>query len=254
MYDEKELEKSWLISYSDLFTLLFVIIVIVAAAHSSRLSAQMENVKKAEAAQQESMKTAIASKEILDLQKLQLQREVAQLEAKRDALVSMGSQPQTAAQEQQTEDTAPLASETVKGQLAEALKTMNVPFTETEEGISIRLAENVTFSSGSAELKEEGAQQIDAIATVLQRFEQPVRIEGHTDDQPIVHSSYPSNWELSGARAFAVMRRLVDHDGLPAARFVVAGLGDSKPLVDNSNEENRALNRRVEIIIVTREP
>ncbi|MCK9909485.1 OmpA family protein, partial [Microbacteriaceae bacterium K1510] len=138
----------------------------------------------------------------------------------------------------------------LKLQLTAALQEMNVPFEETGEGLMVRLPEKVLFNSGSAELEMEGKKTIASLAEVLQRFPQRVRIEGYTDDVPVKHSKYNSNWELSAARAISVMREMVDSHGLPASRFMVAGWGAYKPLVDNSNEENRARNRRVEIVIL----
>lgn len=83
LYDEKELEKSWLISYSDLFTLLFVIILIVAAAHSAKLKTDMQEIKQEEARQQESLQKVHESLDLLNIQKLELQRQVHELEARR---------------------------------------------------------------------------------------------------------------------------------------------------------------------------
>ncbi|MGF9823811.1 OmpA family protein [Brevibacillus agri] len=114
----------------------------------------------------------------------------------------------------------------------------------------IRLPEKILFASGSADLQEQGKEVVGTVARVLQRYEYKVRIEGYTDDVPISRSAYKSNWELSSARAIAVMREMVDAYSLPASRFTVAGLGEYRPLVDNSNEENRARNRRVEVIIL----
>lgn len=244
LYDEKELEKSWLISYSDLFTLLFVIIVIIAALHTSKIQERIDEAKKAEARQQQSVQEAAASKDLIELQKLQLQKEIGLLESKRDALVTQVKPPKT-----ETDDVK-RNMDSVKLQLAAALQEMNIPFEETGEGLMVRLPEKVLFSSGSAELESEGKKTIAALAEVLQRFPQRVRIEGYTDDVPVKRSKYSSNWELSAARAISVMRGMVDDHGLPASRFTVAGWGEHKPLVDNSNEENRAKNRRVEIVIL----
>ncbi|MFY0543175.1 OmpA family protein [Brevibacillus sp. H7] len=244
LYDEKELEKSWLISYSDLFTLLFVIIVIIAAAHSAKIQVKLDEVKKAEADQQATLEESHKTVDLLTLQKLQLEREIHLLEAKRRELVSsieaIGNRP----------DEAQRDMDTVKTQLSSALQELNIDFEETGEGLMVRLPESVLFASGSAELEEKGKSIVGTIAGVLERFSHRVRIEGYTDDVPVVHSPYRSNWELSSARAIAVMREMVDGHGLPASRFTVAGMGEYNPLLDNSNEQNRARNRRVEIVIL----
>jgi len=252
-YDEKELEKSWLLSYSDLFTLLFVIILIIAAAHSSSIEARLDEVKKAEAKQQAELKEAVESKDILSLQKLELQRDIAFLEGKRDGLLKETNTPLPSQQQQQakTEESKNDSDmDTVRNQLAAALQELNVSFEETPQGLMVRLPENILFTSGSAELGEDGKEAIGNIAGVLSRFQHHVRIEGYTDNVPVKNSKYSSNWELSSARAIAVMREMVDQHGLAASRFMIAGWGEYNPIVDNSNDENRARNRRVEMVIL----
>ncbi|MGC5324865.1 OmpA/MotB family protein [Brevibacillus sp. SYSU BS000544] len=244
LYDEKELEKSWLISYSDLFTLLFVIIIIVAASSSSQIQSKIEQSKKAEEAEKQSIQEAAKSRDILQIQKLELQREIAQLEGKRKSLV------ENIREMKADEKIADPNWETAKAQLAVALQEMNVHFEETSEGLMIRFPEKVMYASGSADLSDKGKQAVTNVAKVLQRFTYKVRIEGYTDDVPISNSQFRSNWELSSARAISVMRELVDSNGLPASRFMVAGWGEYHPIVDNANAENRAMNRRVEMLIL----
>ena len=76
-------------------------------------------------------------------------------------------------------------------------------------------------------------------------------IEGHTDDQPIRNEHYPSNWELSAARATKIVRYLIVKHQIPASRLTAVAYADQKPLVANDNEEDRARNRRIEVMIVT---
>ena len=254
-YDEKELEKSWLLSYSDLITLLFIIVLIIAAASSSSIRAEREQAKKEAEEQQQQLEQVHESLDLLNLQKLELQREVNELEARKNALVGedAASGAQTPGQPQPSVGSSEGGErdmETVRTRLSSALAELNLDFEETGEGLRIRLPETILFASGSAELQEEGQQVVATVAEVLRGFSHYVRIEGYTDDVPIGRSPYASNWELSAARAIAVMREMVDEHGLPATRFTVGGWGEHKPLVDNSNEENRARNRRVEILIL----
>lgn len=249
-YDEKELEKSWLLSYSDLFTLLFVIILMIAASYSATLETRLDEVKKAEAKQQDELKEAVESKDILSLQKLELQRDIAFLERKRDGLLNETNTVPPSKQPAVEENVNEQDMGTVKSELAAALQELNVSFEETPEGLMVRLPESILFASGSAELQEDGKEAIGNIAKVLSRFRQNVRIEGYTDNVPVKNSRYSSNWELSSARAISVMREMVDLHGLSASRFMVAGWGEYNPIADNSNEENRARNRRVELVIL----
>ncbi|UFJ40034.1 OmpA family protein [Brevibacillus humidisoli] len=244
LYDEKELEKSWLLSYSDLISLLFVIIVIIAATSASQFESKLREVKQAEAEQQTALQETIKSKDILELQKLELQREIALLEQRQQQLVADIEAVRT------VEEDASKRLDIVRSQLAAALHEMNVQFEQTPEGLMIRLPENVLFTSGSAELQETGRQVIASVAGVLQRFPHLVRIEGYTDNVPIANSRYRTNWELSAARALSVMREMVDQHQLPPSRFIVAGLGERNPVADNTTAANRARNRRVELVIL----
>ncbi|CAI8998061.1 chemotaxis protein MotB [Brevibacillus sp. IT-7CA2] len=252
LYDEKELEKSWLLSYSDLITLLFVIVIIIAATQTKSIQAQKDEVQKEKA----SLEQVHESLDLLNLQKLELQREVYQLEARQKELkgekVKEGSEDTVNVPKPPMgiSDSSERDMETVRNQLSSALAELNLDYEETEEGLRIRLPETILFTSGSADLQAQGKQVVGTVAGVLKRFEHKVRIEGYTDDVPISRSTYQSNWELSSARAISVMREMVDAHSLPASRFTVAGLGEYKPLVDNSNAENRSKNRRVEIVIL----
>ncbi|WP_126428719.1 OmpA family protein [Brevibacillus marinus] len=243
-YDEKELEKSWLISYSDLISLLFVIIVIIAATSSSHIDSKLREVEQATSEQQAALREAIESKDMLELEKLKLQREIALLEQRQRQLAAQIEAVRT------EEDDASKRLDIVRNQLAAALDEQNIQFEQTPEGLMIRLPENILFASGSAELRASGKAVIASVAEVLQRFPHLVRIEGYTDNVPITSGWYRSNWELSAARALAVMRELVDEHQLPASRFLLAGLGELNPVADNTTEENRARNRRVEMVIL----
>lgn len=254
-YDEKELEKSWLLSYSDLITLLFIIVLIIAAASSTSIQAERAAAKKEVEQQQQQLQQVHESLDLLNLQKLELQREVIQLEARKNALVQEEAESGTETPDKPeppvgSVDSGERDMETVRTRLSSALAELNLDFEETGEGLRIRLPETILFASGSAELQEEGKQVVATVAEVLRGFSHLVRIEGYTDDVPIGRSPYRSNWELSAARAIAVMREMVEVHELPATRFTVGGWGEHKPLVDNSNEENRARNRRVEIMIL----
>jgi len=88
------------------------------------------------------------------------------------------------------------------------------------------------------------------VAAVLSKEELPIEVEGHSDDIPIATAQFPSNWELSSARASSVVRMLIDN-GVPAKRLAVVGLASNQPLVPNDSPENRARNRRVTITIMS---
>jgi chemotaxis protein MotB len=115
--------------------------------------------------------------------------------------------------------------------------------------IIIRVREQGSFPSGSAELRRQFVPVMASIRTVLKKVEGKVSVEGHTDSVPIATRVFRSNWDLSSARALSVAHELLKGGVLDSNRFMVTGFADAKPLKANDNEANRAKNRRVEIVI-----
>lgn len=119
----------------------------------------------------------------------------------------------------------------------------------TASGIHIRMGDRVLFDVGKAKIKHQAFPILKEIATILQGSPKEVYVEGHTDNVPIHTAKYPSNWELSSARAMSVIRYLHDVEGIDAATLAAVGHGEFRPLVPNDSYANRARNRRVEIFI-----
>jgi chemotaxis protein MotB len=130
-------------------------------------------------------------------------------------------------------------------------QTPSVQVGSDKDGIVIRLSGSYLFDSGRAELKPNSLGILDTIAAELRALPNDVRVDGHTDSTPIDSPRYPTNWELSAARAITVTRYLSESAGIPAARLTAAGYGEYRPLVPNDTREHRALNRRVEIHILS---
>lgn len=118
-----------------------------------------------------------------------------------------------------------------------------------EQRLVMRLSEAVLFEKGSAEIMPGSLVLLQEIGIVLSKSSLQISIEGHTDDLPIHTKRYPSNWELSTARAVTVLRFFVGQCGVSPAQISAIGFGQYRPLVPNSNKANRAKNRRVEIIV-----
>lgn len=124
-----------------------------------------------------------------------------------------------------------------------------------ERGLVIALvADNILFRNGSAELETEGRLVIDAIAPVLRDVTVPLEVEGHANHLPLTGGAlYPSNWELSAARAAGVARHLIEGNGLDAARLSATGYSDTRPVVDVDDPNAIARNRRVEVVVLSDE-
>ena len=116
--------------------------------------------------------------------------------------------------------------------------------------IVINLPNNVLFNSGSANLNAEGKKALAQIGDVLKQFsDRRFQIEGHSDNVPIKSARFPSNWELSTARALAVVHLLTEM-GVTPENVSAAGFGEFRPRADNETEEGRQLNRRIEIVML----
>ena len=122
--------------------------------------------------------------------------------------------------------------------------------TLTEEGLMIRIKETALFPSGSAELANESQLIVPVVAGLLAAIPERVIISGHTDNVPIATEQYPSNWELSSARAMTFMKALfASNASLNPARFSAIGYSEYRPVASNETEDGRRRNRRVEIMI-----
>ncbi|HLH79191.1 MAG TPA: flagellar motor protein MotB [Chthonomonas sp.] len=112
------------------------------------------------------------------------------------------------------------------------------------------LTDGLLFKSGQATLQPQSLPLLHQIAGLLRVLPNDVVVEGHTDDRPIHTLQFASNWELSAARAGAVVRDLILREGLPIRRFSAAGYADTRPLYPNDTPQHRARNRRVEIVLL----
>jgi len=125
----------------------------------------------------------------------------------------------------------------------------NISVLSDERGVVIRVLDKAFFDEGKAELKDGAKNALDKIVPIIKGVENHIRIEGHTDNVPISTSEFKSNWELSVRRATEVVRYLVEKRGLPPERISATGYAEYRPIAKNTSPQNRALNRRIEIIV-----
>lgn len=135
-------------------------------------------------------------------------------------------------------------------ELADAVESGRLDIAEDVRGLVLSLPVEATFASGSADVQPDARALIARLAAALQPLGNAVRIEGHTDDLPIHTPRYGSNWELSTARASAVVAFLIDTAHVSPARLSAAGYGEFHPRVPNDSTVNRARNRRVDIVVL----
>ena len=140
-----------------------------------------------------------------------------------------------------------------EAELLPEIESGKVTISIEPRGLVLSLSESALFAPGRAELGSEARGIMRKVGRTLARNARPVRLEGHTDDTPIRTKKYPSNWQLSTARAIAVLQFLVNESSLPVGRLSAAGYGEYQPLVPNISVQNRAKNRRVDIVVLTAE-
>ena len=134
--------------------------------------------------------------------------------------------------------------------LAPLVSKGQVSVIQSGRGIVLDLNVRALFHEGDATLQSQAAHTLSEVAKVLQPGDLAIQVEGHTDNVPIRTPQFPSNWELSSARASSVVRLFIS-EGVDSKRLTAAGMAENQPLVPNDTPENRAKNRRVTVTILT---
>ena len=141
-----------------------------------------------------------------------------------------------------------LASNSIDGQKLSEFISAN----KSEEGIVLTIKDIVLFDSGSAEIKDNAKNLLDKLAPLIENKGSDIRVEGHTDNvQLSAESKYKDNWELSTARASQVVAFILEENIIDASKVSVAGYAEYKPVAENNSAENKAKNRRVDIILIS---
>jgi chemotaxis protein MotB len=235
-HHEEHADETWLVPYSDILTLLLALFIVLFA------SSQVDQKKFDEMRESFSMAFSTGSPALLD--------------SMRTVQQSQESAPSPSDQQMRekafTQETAQLAE--VKRQIDRYIMdnglTGDLQTILTDEGLMIRIKENAIFPSGSAALLPESRRFGEQIAKMLLPLSQKVVVSGHTDNMPINTYEFPSNWDLSAKRAVNFMKFLLAQEKLQPERFSAIGYGEYRPLSANDNEDSRAKNRRVEVMVV----
>ena len=252
--EERENHERWLVSYADMITLLAALFIVLFAM--SRLDvAKFQAFAKAlrqglggdVGAFQDSGKSPLGSSAgVVDAPSLGgMALSPRQLGAAR---LLFADQAQQAASEQKAALSA--AKQSIQTALDAQHLSDSVTFRTDARGLIINIVtDQVLFDLGSAQISPAGRKILDALAPTLRNLPNQMGVEGHTDNQPVL-GGHGTNWELSTARATAVLRYLVERQQLPATRVYAAGYGEQRPLVPNDSAAHRATNRRVEIVVL----
>jgi chemotaxis protein MotB len=224
----------WLVSYADFITLLFALFVVLFAA-SRHSNQSLQRVARAVHSGFRAMGSAPGSAVRPALPRA---RAVVAVPA---AVPVPGPRvsPAMAALQQQ-----------LAAALSDSLADGEIAMHQTPQGLVISLRELGFFDSGEAVLLPGAAQKIERVGRILMSRNLSLRVEGHSDNQPIDNANFHSNWELSAARAMTVLLLLVDDAHYDPTRIAMAGYGAYRPVADNATAAGRRLNRRVDLVVL----
>ena len=245
-YEEHENLDRWLVSYADFITLLFAFFVVmysVSQVNEGKYRVMSDSLVNAFKA------TPTSASPIAPVLRIDASNVVQSPTLKQTIFVRKPDPAQDANQKKQKEKMKGVAEEILKA-MEPLVKEGHVKVSQSVHGIAIEINASVLFASGQAALEPGSTKALRAVGGVLAKVPNDIQVEGFTDNTPINTAAFPSNWELSTARASSVVRLLAE-SGAPTARLVAVGYGEFRPVDTNSTPEGRARNRRVTVMILS---
>jgi chemotaxis protein MotB len=247
-HEEHENHERWLVSYADFITLLFAFFVVmyaISSVNEGKYRVMSDSIV-------EAFKNAPTSEKVIYIPGAPPQKsETGGTLVKPITLKSQPTPEELTAQKEK--DVRRQNMRSVAGSLLNVMEPLvkggQVKVTESNRGIAIEINASLLFPPAQAVLNSDSINVLTAVAKVLANDTHQVQIEGHTDNLPIASAIFPSNWELSSARASSVTRLFVEN-GVAANRIVVIGYADNRPVDTNDTPEGRARNRRVTVMIL----
>ena len=253
-------EERWLLTYADMITLLLALFIVLFAISTIN--------------QKKFLALALGLKESFDpkpgilpahnglLQQASLSQTAGTQMSQQFKVVTTTTVPQNQSQNPANAGSSPTTTippsqlDALQKQIQDALTKAGlqvyVSLQTTTRGLVVQiLADKVFFATGSADLGPIGNRVVDTVSTVLKNDSYNINVEGYTDNQPLIGGIYGSNEELSAVRAVNVVLRLENTDGINANRLSATGYGDTHPVAPNTSPQNMALNRRIDIVILS---
>jgi chemotaxis protein MotB len=230
---EEHIDESWLIPYADILTLLLALFIVLFAAsniNQAKYEAIMKSFKSEFTGTKIDSKSAGLSPTPSSTEKQLPAQTVTPTEEKKDPELDQLKQK--------------LAKYIADNHL-QAIVTLE----DTKRGVEISLKDFILFDSGKADLKVSSFKTLDALVGLIKTVQNPINIEGHTDNVPIGNAAFASNWELSAARAASVLHYF-ESKNIAENRLQFTGYGEFRPLFANDTAYHRQANRRVNIVIL----
>ncbi|MEK7845062.1 MAG: flagellar motor protein MotD [Pseudomonadota bacterium] len=238
--------ERWLVSYADFITLLFAFFVVMYAISSINegkyriLSHSLVNA----------FKSNNSSSDVVVHQSTELMFDNDHRTQQADSIKLIDDLKALKIKKQEKMKSM---AKNILHALESLVKDGQVKVTQSSSGITVEINASVLFSPGQAKLAENSSLTLQAVAHVIKEQKHEIHVEGHTDNLPIHTESFPSNWELSTARASSVIRLFVEN-GVEPHRLTAIGYGENRPIETNETPEGRKRNRRVTIMILSTDP
>jgi chemotaxis protein MotB len=236
-HEEHENHERWLVSYADFITLLFAFFVVmysISSINEGRYRTVSESIKAA----LNPLSNHSGENRIINVGEAKsVQKGRNPSDAKLAVLRRVSQQIQT-----------------ISDQPMKDLVALITVVQSVNGDIVLTIPDQLLFNSGEATIRQDALPFLKGLAEAMLELDRHVRVEGHTDNVPIRTAQFPSNWELSAARAVIVVRVLSELYGVPTGHLSAVGHADTRPMTANLSPEQRAKNRRVEIIILEHAP
>lgn len=238
--EEHENHERWLVSYADFITLLFAFFVVMYAISSVNEGKYRILSDSLGIAFGSATPKTPALKESIEVSRPTLSTRPIPTPAQRAS---------DAAVKREKAQMTNIARDILKA-MAPLISQGKVRVTQTSRGVSVEINASLLFAPGDAKLSPISEKALRAVGEVLNKVDNDIQVEGHTDNVPISNAMFPSNWELSAVRASSVVRLFLDN-GMDEKRLVAMGHGANQPVASNDTAEGRLRNRRVQLMILS---
>jgi chemotaxis protein MotB len=241
--------ERWLVSYADFITLLFAVFTTLYAMSQTdkkKVEEIMQSLRDSFGYSKVGAASHLSVIETKDMRLMpSIRPEMSVIPPTRGG--ARGAQAKSRAEEK---DFRQIKS-SIEAYLVKQGAQNKVSLTITRRGLIVSLKEAGFFDSGQAQIRPDAYELINTISEVMTKYSNPLRLEGHTDNVPISTAQFPSNWELSTARATNGLKYLLKHFDVDPDKISATGYAEFRPIADNANPEGRAKNRRVDLVMLS---
>ena len=265
--EEHENHERWLVSFADMMTLLtavFIVLYSISQVDQLKFAAFAEGLSTSFGAPTSILEDGSVTTQTSVLDELNSPMQIdnrtdptqtvdPETQAAAEAAAAAAQSAQTQAEAQAQFDQLAAAQAAITAALTAAGDAQAATFQITEDGLVVHIvADQVLFGAEQADLRGEGKTVLDALAPTLAALPNDLKVEGHTNSLPVTPGGrYPSNWELSTARATTVLRYLIETDGLDQNRMQAAGFAATRPLLPDADPASVSVNRRVDVVVLS---